>query len=72
MSVLSNFELISRISQRHPPIITLLNNELGGKRLLNKQHADLKYTDVVVNPLLLVLRYALGNPSDVPNFLDQR
>ena len=45
---------------------------LVAKRLLNKQNAALEYTDVVVNPLLLVLRYTLGNPSDVPNFLGRR
>jgi hypothetical protein len=29
----------------------------------------LEYTDVVSDPLFLVLRYTLSDPSDVPNFL---
>jgi hypothetical protein len=36
-----------------------------------KQHDDnLEYTDIIVNPLLLVLCYAFCNPSDVSDFLD--
>jgi hypothetical protein len=70
--VSSNFELTSRISQRLPPIKTeyiLTAISWVAKRLLNRQQADLEYTDVIVNPLLLVLRYALSDPSNVSNFL---
>jgi hypothetical protein len=30
---------------------------------------DLKYTDIIVDSLLLVLCYALGDPCDVADFL---
>jgi hypothetical protein len=36
----------------------------------NIKQAILEYTDVVPNPFLLILRYALSNPSDVPDFLE--
>jgi len=54
-----------------PRIIPATNqaamNELyksGTKNADNLEHAD-----VVVDPLLLVLSYTLGNPSDVADFL---
>jgi hypothetical protein len=29
----------------------------------------LKNTDVIADPLLLILRYALGDPGNIPDFL---
>jgi hypothetical protein len=30
---------------------------------------DLEYTNVITNPILLVLCYTFSNPGDIPNFL---
>jgi hypothetical protein len=39
------------------------------KQTQASQLPHLKYADIVPNPLLLVLCYALGNPCDIPDFL---
>ena len=36
---------------------------------LRQLSCPLENADVVVDPLLLVLRYALGDPSDIADFL---
>lgn len=43
--------------------------ELGWNEQTIEQNAYLEYTNVIANPLLLVLSYTLGNPSDVSDFL---
>jgi len=70
---MKQFENQLRASQRHPNLsqrlLTVGCCELGCSKKSIEQHADLEYTDVVANSLLLVLCYALGNPGDVPDFL---
>jgi len=43
--------------------------ELGWNEQTIEQNTYLEYTNVIANPLLLVLSYTLGNPGDVSDFL---